>query len=66
MSEIAGGAVMLIAGQYLSNSNRGKGILLGGVTGIPPTKVVIIGAGIVGEFAARTALALDNQAFDGI
>jgi alanine dehydrogenase len=61
MSEIAGGAVMLIAGQYLSNSNKGKGILLGGVTGIPPTKVVIIGAGIVGEFAARTALALGSS-----
>lgn len=52
---------MLIAGQYLSNDNKGKGILLGGVTGIPPTKVVIIGAGIVGEFAARTALALGSS-----
>jgi alanine dehydrogenase len=60
MSEIAGGAVMLIAGQYLSNSNRGKGILLGGVTGIPPTNVVIIGAGMVGELAARTAIALGS------
>ncbi|PUZ22099.1 alanine dehydrogenase [Chitinophaga costaii] len=61
MSEIAGGAVMLLAGQYLSNAHHGKGILLGGVTGIPPTKVVIIGAGIVGEFAARTALALGSS-----
>lgn len=61
MSEIAGGAVMLLAGQYLSNAHYGKGILLGGVTGIPPTKVVIIGAGIVGEFAARTALALGSS-----
>lgn len=58
MSEIAGSAVMLIAAQYLSNSNKGKGVLLGGISGIPPTKVVIIGAGIVGEYAARTALAM--------
>ena len=58
MSEIAGSAVMLIAGQYLSSANRGKGVLLGGISGIPPTKVVILGAGIVGEFAARAALAL--------
>jgi alanine dehydrogenase len=58
MSEIAGSAVMLIAGQHLSNANNGKGVLVGGISGIPPTKVVIIGAGIVGEYAARTALAM--------
>ncbi len=58
MSEIAGGAVMLIAGQYLGSANDGKGVLLGGISGIPPTKVIIIGAGVVGEFATRTALAL--------
>ncbi len=58
MSEIAGSAVMLIAGQYLSNANNGKGVLVGGISGIPPTKVIIIGAGIVGENAARTALAM--------
>jgi len=58
MSEIAGSAVMLIAGQYLSNANNGKGVLVGGISGIPPTKVIIIGAGIVGEYAARTALAM--------
>ena len=58
MSEITGSAVMLIAGQYLSNFNQGKGVLLGGVSGVPPTKVVIIGADIIGEFAARNALAL--------
>lgn len=58
MSEIAGSAVMLIAGQYLSNANEGKGVLVGGISGIPPTKVIIIGAGIVGEYAARTALAM--------
>jgi alanine dehydrogenase len=58
MGEIAGSAVMLIAGQYLSNFNQGKGILLGGISGVPPTKVVIIGADIIGEFATRNALAL--------
>lgn len=58
MSEIAGSAVMLIAGQYLGSPNNGKGVLLGGISGIPPTKVIIIGAGVVGEFATRTALAL--------
>jgi alanine dehydrogenase len=58
MSEIAGSAVMIIAGQYLSNANNGKGVLVGGISGIPPTKVIIIGAGIVGEYAARTALAM--------
>jgi alanine dehydrogenase len=58
MSEIAGSAVMLVAGQYLGSANHGKGVLLGGISGIPPTKVIILGAGIVGEYAARAALAL--------
>lgn len=58
MSEIAGSAVMLIAAQYLGSTNHGKGVLLGGISGIAPTKVIIIGAGIVGEYAARAALAL--------
>jgi alanine dehydrogenase len=58
MSEIAGSAVMLIAAQYLGSANHGKGVLLGGISGIPPTKVIILGAGIVGEYAARAALAL--------
>lgn len=58
MSEIAGSAAMLIAGQYLSSVNNGKGVLLGGISGIPPTKVIIIGAGVVGEFATRTVLAM--------
>ncbi|MCZ2460663.1 MAG: alanine dehydrogenase [Chitinophagales bacterium] len=58
MSEIAGSASMLIAAQYLGSANHGKGVLLGGISGIAPTKVIIIGAGIVGEYAARAALAL--------
>ncbi len=58
MGEIAGSTAMLIAAEYLSNANQGKGLMLGGVTGIPPVEVLIIGAGIVGESAARTALGL--------
>lgn len=66
MSEIAGSTVMLIAAEYLSNVQNGKGIILGGITGVSPAKVVILGAGTVGEFAARTALGLgvDIQIFD--
>lgn len=58
MSEIAGSAVMLIAAQYLGSANHGKGVLLGGISGIAPAKVIIIGAGIVGEYATRAAIAL--------
>jgi len=58
MSEIAGNTSILIAAEHLSNLNQGKGVLLGGVTGVPPVKVVILGAGVVGEFATRTALGL--------
>lgn len=58
MSEIAGSTVMLIASEYLSSVNQGKGLILGGVTGVPPTQVVIIGAGTVAEYAARTAIGL--------
>lgn len=58
MSEIAGSTVMLIAAEYLSSENSGKGLIMGGVTGVPPTQVVIIGAGTVAEYTARTALGL--------
>ena len=58
MSEIAGNTSILIAGEYLSNANDGKGFMLGGVSGVPPTEIVIIGAGTVGAYAARTALGL--------
>ena len=58
MSEIAGSSVLLIASEYLSTANNGKGVILGGITGVPPTKVVIIGAGTVAEYAARAALGL--------
>jgi alanine dehydrogenase len=58
MSEIAGYASVLIAAEYLSNARDGRGMILGGVSGIPPTRVVILGAGTVGEFATRAALGL--------
>ncbi len=58
MSEIVGNSSILIAAEYLSNAFNGKGELLGGVAGIPPTSVVIIGAGTVGEYAARAAMGL--------
>lgn len=58
MGEIAGGASILIAAELLSNANNGVGAILGGISGISPTEVVIIGAGTVGEFAARAAIGL--------
>ncbi|NUM31238.1 MAG: alanine dehydrogenase [Bacteroidetes bacterium] len=58
MSEIAGRASILIAAEYLANNNFGKGELLGGIPGLQPTEIVIIGAGAVGEYATRAALGL--------
>jgi len=58
LSEIAGTASILIASELMINNQHGKGLLFGNITGVPPTDVVIIGAGTVGEFAARTAIGL--------
>ncbi len=58
MSSIAGSTSILVAAEYLSNVNKGKGVMLGGVTGITPTEVVILGADTAAEFAARAALGL--------
>lgn len=70
MSEVAGSTVMVIAAEYLSSANDGRGVILGGITGVPPTRVVIIGAGTVAEFACRAALGhgaevrvFDNQIY---
>ena len=57
-SEIEGAAAITIASELLSNTQGGKGILLGGIPGVSPTEVVIIGAGNAGTVAARAALAL--------
>jgi alanine dehydrogenase len=56
MNAIAGNTAIIIAGEYLSNNNGGKGVMLGGISGITPTEVVILGAGTAAEFAARAAL----------
>ncbi len=58
LSEIAGTASVLIAAELMINDTLGKGLLFGNITGVPPTDVVIIGAGTVGEFAAKTATGL--------
>lgn len=58
MSEIAGTTSILIAAEYLSNIHEGKGVLLGGISGITPTEVIILGAGTAAEYAARAAIGL--------
>jgi alanine dehydrogenase len=58
LSEIAGTASVLIAAELMINNNDGKGLLLGNITGVPPTEIVILGAGTVAEYAVRTALSL--------
>jgi alanine dehydrogenase len=58
LSEIAGIASVLIASELMINNQFGKGLLFGNITGVPPTEVVILGAGTVGEFAAKSALGL--------
>jgi alanine dehydrogenase len=58
LSEIAGTASILIAAELMSNTSEGKGLLLGNIGGVPPTEVVILGAGTVSEFAARSAMGL--------
>lgn len=57
-SELAGTASILIAAELLVNSKNGNGMLFGNISGVPPIEIVIIGAGTVGEFAARSALGL--------
>jgi alanine dehydrogenase len=58
MSEIAGNTSMLLAAEYMSHPQYGRGKMLGGFSGISPTEVVILGAGTVGEYAARAALGM--------
>lgn len=58
MGEIAGNTSVLIAAEYLSHQHGGQGLMFGGISGVKPTEVVIIGAGTVAEFAARAALGL--------
>jgi alanine dehydrogenase len=58
MGEIAGNTAVLIASEYLSHQHGGQGLMFGGISGVKPTEVVILGAGTVAEFAARAALGL--------
>ena len=58
LSEIAGTASVLIAAELLSNVNNGNGLLFGNISGVPPIEIVILGAGTVAEFAARSAIGL--------
>ncbi|PRX50637.1 alanine dehydrogenase [Salegentibacter salegens] len=58
LSEIAGTASVLIASEIMSNNVNGNGLMFGNISGVPPVEVVILGAGTVGEFAARSALGL--------
>ncbi len=66
MSEIVGSTAIPIASEYLSTTSKGMGVILGGITGVPPTKVVMLGAGTVAEYAVRTALGFgaDVKVFD--
>ncbi|MBN8678727.1 MAG: alanine dehydrogenase [Chitinophagales bacterium] len=61
MSEISGNSAILIAADLLATTRGGKGVLLGGVAGVPPAKVIILGAGVIAEFATRTALGLGAE-----
>jgi len=61
MSEIAGISAIHIAADLLATNRGGQGVLLGGVAGVPPAKVIIIGAGVVAEFATRTAIGLGAE-----
>jgi len=58
LSEIAGTASILIAAELMVNAEEGNGLMFGNISGVPPVEVVIIGAGTVGEFAARSAIGL--------
>ncbi len=61
MSEMAGLSAMLTAAELLATTSGGKGVLLGGISGVPSATVVILGAGIVAEYATRTALGLGAE-----
>lgn len=61
MHEITGSMTIQIGAHYLENNQSGQGIILGGISGVPPATVVILGAGIIAEYAARTALGYGAQ-----
>jgi alanine dehydrogenase len=61
MSEMAGLNSVLTGAQLLSSNGGGKGLLLGGISGVPSARIVILGAGIVAEYATRAALGLGAE-----
>ncbi|MDR0370907.1 MAG: alanine dehydrogenase [Prevotellaceae bacterium] len=61
ISEIEGNAAILVAAELMNTKNGGKGLLLGGVAGISPVEIVILGAGVTGIVAAKAAMALGAQ-----
>lgn len=63
MSEVAGRMAVQQGAKYLEKEHGGRGILLGGVPGVPPATVVILGAGVVGANAARVAAGLGARVF---
>ncbi|WP_412062875.1 alanine dehydrogenase [Rubrivirga sp. IMCC45206] len=56
MHEISGSMAVQTAARLLESSEGGRGVMLGGISGVPPSTVVILGAGVIGEWAARTAI----------
>jgi len=61
MSEIAGRMATQIGAHFLEKPHAGRGVLLGGVPGVPPAEVIIVGGGVVGTNAARVALGMGAQ-----
>lgn len=58
LSEIAGISSVLIAAELMAATGNGNGLMFGNISGVPPVEVVILGAGTVGEYAARSAIGL--------
>ncbi|MEA2040129.1 MAG: alanine dehydrogenase [Thermodesulfobacteriota bacterium] len=63
MSEVAGRMAVQVGAFYLQKHNGGRGVLLGGVPGVPPGKVVIVGGGLVGTNAAKMAIGLGARVY---
>ncbi|MFV0530566.1 MAG: alanine dehydrogenase [Flavobacteriales bacterium] len=58
LSEIAGTSSILIASELMSTTNQGPGLIMGGIAGVRPTEIVILGAGTVGQYATKAAIGL--------
>jgi alanine dehydrogenase len=58
MSEVAGRMAIQVGARYLERPNGGRGVLLGGVPGVPPAEVIVLGGGVVGMNAAKMAAGL--------